>query len=481
MSPAAELDLCFAGIADVGARLARRELSPVDLVEALLARIERHNDELRVYITITREVALEQARQAEREIRSGAYRGPLHGIPISLKDCIQTRGIRTTYASGVNPEWVPEQDATCYAALREAGAVLIGKANLDEFGISSHPAFPPPLNPWRADRACGGSSSGSAVSVATGMAYGSIGTDSGGSGRYPAHVNGVVGFIATCGRVRNWGALPATDSLGRVAVLARSVVDGAIMMQAIAGHDPKDERSARAPVPDLRSKLGQDIRGLRLGYARGYTYQDVDPDVVAVTQDALAVLRNLGAEIEEVRLPDVERCVPLLTTIISAESATNHYHHLRAAPERLGPIALARLDLGSVIPAIDYIHAQQVRRQMREAFRELFERFDLVVGPARATRAGRPMTSEPASATARLEDGRELDVRGVAYEYSGLHNLLGTPAIVVPAGFSREGTPIGVQIAGRWLDEPRLLQVAHAYEQATGWHLRRPPNPPAAA
>ncbi|OFV83022.1 MAG: hypothetical protein A2W26_11320 [Acidobacteria bacterium RBG_16_64_8] len=473
--------MCFAGLVEVGEWLGRGDLSPVDVVETVLDRIERCNGELRVFITVTRDLALEQARQAEREIRAGQYRGPLHGVPISLKDNIPTRGIRTTHASAAMAQWIPDSDATVYTRAREAGAVLIGKANLNEFGFSSHPAFPPPLNPWRTDRTSGGSSSGSAVSVAAGMGYASIGTDSGGSGRYPAHVNGVVGFQATRGRVSRHGVFDRSDTVGHIAVLARSVVDSAVMMQAIAGHDANDEESSTEPVPDLRARIGQSIRGVRIGHARGYSIQDVDPDVVTVTREALGVLRGLGAAVEDVSLPYLEACVELLTSIILPELATVHRHRLRTMPEQLGEIARQRLELGSAIPAAEYVQAQQVRRRMRDAFQEVFAAFDVIVGPARATRAGQPVTSRPGSFTARLEDGREIDLRSIAYEYTGIYNLLGTPAIVIPAGFSREGTPIGLQIAGRWFEEPLVLQVAHAYEQATGWHRRHPPDLPVPA
>lgn len=466
----------FESIATMSALLASRQISPVELVETMLGRVERLNDHLRAYITVTREHALRQAHNVEQEIQSGNYRGALHGIPIALKDNMATRGIRTSCASMVDPDWVPDYDATVWTRLRESGAVLLGKATLSEYAFGHHGAFPEPLNPWRHDRTAGNSSSGSAVSVAAGMAFGALGSDTGGSGRYPAHVNGVVGFKPTYGRVSKRGVTPLSYSLDHVATLTRTVTDSALMLQVIAGHDPQDEHSAARAVPDFRARLRQGIDGLKVGYARGYTFEDVDPDVVSSTQNALKVLTGLGARIEDVRLPFVEQCVAVYTACSLPEAATIHRDRVRDAADRFGEIPLQRLRLGSVIPATDYIHAQRVRKLMRDEFQQLFDRFDVIVGPARATRAGLPDSSDPSAAVMTLEDGRTLDMWRVAPEYSGIYNLVGVPAIVLPMGFSSEGTPLGLQIAGRWFDEATVLRTAYAFEQVTSWHQYHPPE-----
>lgn len=478
MNPESSGEPWFESIADMSAALASRQVSPVEIAEIMLDRVERLNIRLRAYITVTREHALRQARRAEKEIQSGAYRGPLHGIPLALKDNIATRGIRTSCASMVNPDWVPEYDATVWTRLSEAGAVLLGKTVLSEYAFGHHSAFPEPVNPWRHDRTAGNSSSGSAVGVATGMAFGALGSDTGGSGRYPAHVNGVVGFKPTYGRVSRRGVVPLSYSLDHVATLTRTVTDSAIMLQAIAGHDPQDEHSAVCPVPHFQAQLYRGIIGLKVGYARGYTFEDVDADIVSVTRNALDVLSGLGARIEEVHLPYVEHSVAVYTACSLPEAASVHRDRIRHAADRFGEVALQRLRLGSVIPATDYIHAQRMRQLMRDAFKNLFERFDVIVGPARATRAGYPDTSDPGAAATNLPDGRTLDTWRVAPEYSGIYNLVGAPAIVVPAGFSSEGTPLGLQFAGRWFDEPTVLRAAYGFEQATDWHLYRPPEPP---
>jgi aspartyl-tRNA(Asn)/glutamyl-tRNA(Gln) amidotransferase subunit A len=471
VSHADELELCFASIDDLSQQLATRDVSPVEVTEALLNRIERHNEEMRVYITVTRDVALEQARQAEREIQSGNYRGPLHGIPVSLKDNVATAGIRTSCASLVAPDWVPDEDATVYAKLREAGAVLAGKANLYEYAFSISPAFPQPLNPWNPERMSSGSSSGSGVGVAAGMSHGSIGSDTGGSGRAPANFNGAVGFKATYGRVSRAGLVPLSFSLDHTTVMTRTVSDSAHMLQAVSGHDPRDENSAEVPVPDLRAKLGRDIAGMRIGIARGYTYEDIDEDVVRVMRSAAGVFERLGAHLEEVRLPYVEHAVSLQMAIMHPEAADIHYDAYRETPENFGPTALMRLDVGNIVPATAYIRAQRFRKLLRDAFRTMFDRFDVILSPALPMRAG------PAGEWTTTVGGHELDLRTVGPEYTGIYNLAGNPAIVLPGGFSHDDMPIGIQLAGKWWDEPTVLQAAHAFEQATEWHTLRPPFP----
>lgn len=471
MSTANERTLCFMSIVEMSERLASREFSPVEVTRAVLDRCERHNEEMRAFITITREVALEQAQEAEREIRVGSSRGPLHGVPVSLKDNVATRGIRTSCASMVAPDWVPDTDAAVYTRLREAGAVLIGKANLNEYAFSLNPAFPPPLNPWRADLSSAGSSSGSGVAVAAGMSYGSIGSDTGGSGRAPANANGAVGFKATYGRVSRWGVFPLSYSLDHITPMTRSVTDSALMLQAIAGYDARDENAADAPVPDFAAKIGRDIRAMRVGVARGFTYENVDSDVVAMIEGAIRVFERLGATVEEVRLPHVEHCLNTYTAVMNPEAATIHYDNLRRHPEGFGQRARERLDLGNVIPATAYVHGQRVRKLMRDGLREVFQRFDVLINPAAPTRTG------AAGGTTTTINGREIDNRELGDGYTNYYSLTGAPALVLPGGFSSEEAPIGLQIAGPWFDEMTVLQAAHAFEQATDWHLRRPPNP----
>ena len=415
--------------------------------------------------------ALDQAHRAERDIAHGHYIGPLHGVTVSLKDNITTRGVRTSCASMVDPNWIPEEDATVYARLRAAGAVLVGKTNLFEYAFSMNPAYPHAVNPWHPGRTSSGSSSGSAVAVAAGMTHGSIGTDTGGSGRAPANVNGVVGFKATYGRVSRAGVFPLSYTLDHTTMMTRTVRDSALMLQATAGHDDRDEYCAGDSVPDFSARLGREISGMRLGLARGYTHEGIDLDVTTVFDAAVERFRRLGAEVEEVELPFVRHCEVLQQAIMNPEAAEVHHRNHRESTDKFGETALRRMDLGSVVPATTYIRAQRVRKLMRDAFRGLLDRFDAVISPALAMRPG------TAGTWTTIVDGNEIDLRSAGPEYTGIYNLTGMPAIVLPAGFSSEGTPIGIQIAGRWFDEPTVLQIAHAFEQVTGFHRQRPPHP----
>lgn len=470
-NPDTSADLCFATISDLSTQLRTRALSPVELTEAVLSRIEQHDETMKVYITVTAEEARAQARQAEQEIQRGQYRGPLHGVTVSLKDNIITKGIRTSCASMVNPDWVPDEDATVYTRLREAGAILVGKATLMEYAFGLNPAYPEPINPWHPEKTSSGSTSGGAVGIATGMSHGTIGSDTGGSGRAPACVVGTVGLKATYGRVSRWGVVPLSFSLDHTTMMTRSVLDSALMLQATAGHDPKDENSAQVPVPDFSAKIGQGIRGMRIGYARGYTHEGFDPDVTGVIREAVATLRELGAIVEDVQMPLVQHSYMMVTAIVDSEAALVHYDHHRTNVEAYGDTGPRLLDLGNVIPATAYIRAQQLRKVMRDTYREIFNKYDVIVGPVMPMRPGN------AGSWSTVIDGQELDIRTAGFEHTGTYNLIGVPAMSVPAGFSSEGTPIGFHIAGKWWDEATVLQVAHAFEQTTGWPAKRPPYP----
>ncbi len=455
--------LCFMTISELSGRLERKEVSPVEVTTAVLDRIERHDRQMRSFVTVTADLAFERAREAESEIMVGRRLGPLHGVPIAVKDNIATRGVRTSCGALVNPDWVPTEDAAIVARLAEAGAVPLGKTNLYEYAFSLTPAVPQPLNPWNEAKSSSGSSSGSAVAVAVGMAHGSIGTDTGGSGRHPASVNGVVGLKGTYGRISRDGVVPLSFSLDHVSVFGRSVMDVALLTDAATDH--------HLAVPETRGLIGRPISGLRIGRARGYTVSDIDEDVVRVVDEAVDVLSDLGATVEDVDLPHVEHAAGLLSAIMLPEAASVHHRALRATPEKLGQTALMRLDLGSVIPAATYIRALQAREAMRPAYRQLFARYAVIIGPTNAVRAG------VAGEWQTEVNGERIDLRETGPEYTGIYNLTGSPAAVVPAGFSSEGTPLGLQLAGRWWDEATVLQVAAAFEEATEWHLRRPPMP----
>ena len=462
-------DLCFSAISEVGERIRRREVSPVELVGSVLDRIERHDGQMRAYITVIADAAIKDARRAEREIAAGRYRGALHGIPIAVKDNIRTRGTRTTCASLVLPDWLPDEDASVVAKLRAAGAVLVGKANLFEYAFSMSPAFPPPLNPWNPEKSSSGSSSGSAVAVAIGMAHASIGSDTGGSGRQPASANGVIGLKPTFGRVDTAGVVPLSWSLDTVSVFSRTTLDASIMLDAISERQPNGIPTAEHVA--AHGSGDRPLSGRRLARGVGYSVEGIDPDVDATIDAAVDVLRRLGASIEDVELPHIRTAGVIQRAIMLPEAATFHHEAHRSSAEQFGEAAVARLDLGAVIPATAYLRAQQFREVIVAEYRELFTRYDAIVGPANPTRVGRA-----GEWNTTLGD-RVIDLRDVAPEYTGIHNLAGLPAIVIPAGLSSEGTPIGLQIAGPWWAEGRILEMAHAFEVATDWHRYRPPLP----
>ena len=453
-------DSWFLSATELAAAYRRRTLSPVEVVDTVLGRIDRHDAQMRAFITVTADLAREQAREAEARLAAGDD-GPLVGVPLAVKDNVAVAGVPTTCASAVDPGWGTEREAEVIRRLRAAGAVIVGKANLYEYAFSLTDAFPQPLNPWNPDKYSAGSSSGSAVAVATGMAHVAVGSDTGGSGRHPASANGVVGFKGTYGRVSRSGVFPLSYSLDHVTSIGRRVVDAAMLLELMSDDGVRGE----SPL----ARTGRTLAGMRIARATGYTADRVDPEVTAAVDEAVRVLTDLGAEVEEVALPGVDLAAGILSSIMLPEAAVIHRHVHRAAAAQLGETAVARLDLGSVIPATEYVRAQQARLALADAYERLFDRYAAIVGPGNATRAGE------ACGWISVVDGVEYDLRHTGPEYTGIYNIIGNPALVLPAGFSSEGTPIGLQVAGRWWDEATVVQIGHAFEGATEWHLRRPP------
>ncbi|HEY6608816.1 MAG TPA: amidase [Candidatus Limnocylindria bacterium] len=460
MSAPDATDPCFLPASDLAAAYRRGSLSPVEVVDAVLDRIARHDSQMRAFITVTADLARDAARAAEVRLAAGDD-GPLVGVPMAVKDNIAVAGVPTTCASAVDPGWGTEREAEAVRRVRAAGAVIVGKANLYEYAFSLTDAYPQPLNPWNAAKSSSGSSSGSAVAVAAGMAHVAIGSDTGGSGRHPASANGVVGLKGTYGRVSRSGVYPLSHSLDHVSSIGRRVADAATLLDLMS-----DEGVAGAP---LLSRVGSGLAGMRLARATGYSTDGADPEVTAAVDDAVRVLRDLGADVEDVALPGVDLAAGILASIMLPEAAVIHRRAHRSASSALGETAVARLDLGSAIPATEYIRAQQARLAIADEFERLFDRYAAVIGPGNATRVGE------AGGWISVVDGVEHDLRHTGPEYTGIYNIVGNPALVLPAGFSSEGTPIGLQIAGRWWDEATVIQIGHAFEQATPWHQRRPP------
>jgi aspartyl-tRNA(Asn)/glutamyl-tRNA(Gln) amidotransferase subunit A len=451
-------------ISELAQRLRRRKVSPVEITQECLARIDRLNPALNAFITVTAESALAGARQAQAEILRGEWRGPLHGVPVALKDLIDTAGIRTTAASALHKDRIPTHDAEVVRRLRQAGAVLIGKNNLHEFaygGSSLISYFGDAHNPWNRGHIAGGSSGGSAAAVVAGLAYAAIGTDTAGSVREPAALCGCVGLKPTYGRVSSRGVIPLSLSLDHVGPLAATVEDAAIVLQSIAGYDAADITSADVPVSDYVSGLREGVRALRVGVPRAYFFDDLDPEVASAMEHALSGIRSLGAEIKEVQLE-----VPTDRTLQMAEAYAYHAENVAKNPELYQPETLRRIRSGQKVSATEYIQQRRDLDEARRSVRAVFADVDVLVMPTM------PMPA-PAIADLRATPDALRPAELKLLRNTRPFNVWGLPTISVPCGFTQSGLPIGLQIAGPHWREDLVLRVAHAYEQATAWHKRR--------
>jgi aspartyl-tRNA(Asn)/glutamyl-tRNA(Gln) amidotransferase subunit A len=458
-------------IADLAEKLRARELSPIEVTEAYLARIAQLNPSLNAYISVTADLAREQARAAEAELHRGQDRGPLHGIPLGIKDLLDLAGVPNTMGSKILKANVPSTNASAVERLEAAGAIILGKHNLHEFafGITSeNPHYGVVRNPWAGDRVPGGSSGGTAAAVAAGLCVAGLGSDTGASIRAPAAWCGIVGLKPTYGRVSRAGALPLAWSLDHVGPIARSVADCALVLQAIAGHDPRDAASAAEPVPDFSADLALGVKGLSVGVPREYFFDLTEPDVDRLVREAIQALRDLGASVREVALPHVSHAQPAGNVIMSTEAAAWHASWLRERPDDYGADVLARIRGGLLVSAVEYLSSQQLRTLIQEDFRAAFEHVDVVVGPTV------PLVAPAIGRTQDPGGPLNLPARAIANRDTIPCNLTGMPAISVPCGFSAQGLPVGLQIMGPAFAEPLVLRVAAAYEAATAWHTQRP-------
>ena len=458
-------NLDWLSVAEAGRLIRRRELSPVELTQACLQRIERLDGRINAFITVTGEQAIAAARQVEAEIAGGSHRGPLHGIPVGLKDIFGVANVRMTGGSKILAENVATEDSVATTRLKAAGAVFLGKLNLHEFAFGAtgvNPHYGPARNPWDAERITGGSSSGSGAAVAGGECPAALGTDTGGSIRIPASLCGIVGLKPTYGRVSKRGVLPLSWSLDHVGAMTRTVADAAIVLQAIAGYDEGDGSSVDEPVPDYNAAPNGGLRGLRVGVPREFFFENVDPEVEKSVQSAIGVLGELGAIVTEVEVPLIAEIPGALTAMMLPEALAYHQKWMAERPDDYGDDVRYRLELGSGYLAVHYVQAQRLRGIAVEAWRQdVFSKVDLIATPTT------PVTARP------ISEG-DLQVTFSLIRFTNLFNFLGLPAISLPCGFSTEGLPIGLQLAGRWWDEGTMLRAAHAYEQATEWHKRRP-------
>jgi aspartyl-tRNA(Asn)/glutamyl-tRNA(Gln) amidotransferase subunit A len=450
--------------------LKSKTVSAVELTQACLRRIDTHNPTLNAFITVTADEAVSAARAMDAEQRRGRWRGPLHGIPIAVKDNIDTAGIRTTAASELFKDRVPSEDAEVVRRLKAAGAILIGKTNLQEFaygGSSAVSYFGPVRNPWALERVPGGSSGGSAAATAAGLCLGSLGTDTAGSVRMPASYCGLVGFKPTYGRVSNGGVIPLSWTLDHVGPLCKSVEDAALLLGVIAGFDALDPTTVDVPVPDYSRALRAPTARLRIGVPRAPFFDNLDPEIEKAVHAALEILGKLTASVRDVELPTVVNvgASTLNRAIMGPEAYAYHSRWLADSPEKYQTQTRERLlGFAGAVTQQDYVQARRRCDLLRREIAKVFAKVDLLVT---ATVAGPPSTIEPIAQNASLDAGRTRNT--FPFDVNGL------PAISVPCGFTGSGLPIGLQIVGAPFAEPTILALANAYEQATDWHSRRPP------
>ena len=485
-------DLCFLTLHELADRIRARDVSALDATQAVLERIQRLNPRLNAYITVMEDEALAAARAADEEIAAGSYRGPLHGVPVAVKDLCATKGVRTTAGAKIMSDWVPDEDATVIRRLRDAGAVIVGKTNLHEFAFGAtgiNPHFGPAHNPWNEAYITGGSSSGSGAAVAAGLCYAALGSDTGGSIRIPAALCGIVGIKATHGRVSLKDVVPLSWSLDHVGPLTRNVRDCALVLEAISGYDPDDPESADEPVPAWASALQKTqatpgagegfvprlgprgvtrpqsdaLKGLRIGVPAG-VFAETEADVETAVRKAIDALRRLGADVRDVDLPALSEYWGPAGAVLLAEAAAYHKEDIERRAEDLGEDVLQRLEAGLRISAVDYINAAQARDEIRRTCDEaLFSDVDLLAMPT-TVRSSVPIDAvdkdDPTLGLTRL---------------TGQFDVTGQPAISVPCGLTANGLPVGLQLVGRRFDEATVFRAAYAFETEGGVPIGRPP------
>ena len=466
-----EIDLSKLTIGNLSSHIQNKKVSPVEITQAILDRISRLNPKVNAYITVLEDQAMEKAKIAEKDIMEGNYKGPMHGIPVAVKDNMEAKGFKTTCASKVRENHISTFNATVVERLQQAGAILIGKLNMQEFAIgatSTDSHFGPVRNPWDTSRIPGGSSGGSAAAIGSSIAMGTLGSDTRGSGRIPASLCGIVGLKPTYGLASNYGITPVAWSLDHPAPMTGTVEDAAIMLQAIAGYDPNDPSTVDIPLPDYRAATLKDIKGLKLGLPANYFFDEIDPEVEKAVREALKVFKDLGASVEDVTIPKVE-FVPVAGSFVSpAEQFTYHEDSVKNHFQDYSANVRERILTGSVMLATDYIKSQQYRNLLRRDVHKILERFDALLTPTTAATA-----PKIGGGTVNI-GGVEKNVLKLLSLFTAPWNLTGQPAISVPCGFGPNNMPVGLQIVGRSFDEEMIIRVANAYEANTSWHEKRP-------
>tara|TARA_B100000446_G_scaffold80114_1_gene75789 strand:+ start:477 stop:1883 length:1407 start_codon:yes stop_codon:yes gene_type:complete len=461
-------ELPFLSAGDLSRLIQSKEVSPVEATEAYLDRIASLDHRFNSYLTVMREQALADAQQAEEDIASGQHKGPMHGVPVAVKDQFWSKGVRSTGGSRILADFVPDEDATVIANLRKAGAVVLGKTNMTEFAITgfSH-RYATPRNPWNTDSYTGGSSSGSGAATAAYLCATSLGEDTGGSIRFPATWCGLVGLRPSWGLVSRYGVMRGVWSMDTVGPISRTVEDAAITLGAIAGHDPKDRYSSTVPVPDYRQALGGDLNGLKIGVITEFMESDlVEPKVRQTVSDSFATLGELGATVEEVSVPLSMDAGIASAVLLAVEPALAQKDWIKDQIQDYGHDVRILLLTGSLLPAQAYYKAQKLRTMLRQQVLDSLEKYDVLVLPT-SGKGAQPLEQDPPITS------KETASR-LAFLFTRIFNLASCPAMSVPCGFDDRGMPVGLQIGARPGAEETIFKVAHAYEQATAWHTMRP-------
>ncbi|WP_405228129.1 amidase [Lentisalinibacter sediminis] len=463
--------LHYESLLSLAARIQAQEISPVALTEAMLGRIEDLEPSLRAYATVMSVAALEAAERAEVEIAAGNHRGPLHGVPVAVKDLCYTKAVPTMGGMAVYRDFVPDHDATVVARLKAAGAVLLGKLNLTEGAMAGyHPSFEVPKNPWDPDLWPGVSSSGSGVATAAGLCFGSLGSDTGGSIRFPSQANGIVGLKPTYGRVSRYGVIPLAESLDHVGPMTRRVADAAAMLQVIGGPDPNDPTTLGEPVPDLFADIDAGVKGLRIGYDEAFATEGVDPRLASAIQDALGQLAAMGAEIVDVTMPAGSTgLADPWSAIAAAEALEAHGEFYPERADEFGPFFREFLQAGAALTDEQLAAARAFRADYAARMNELLGKVDAIAMPA-----GNPTIPVTEEIQRGGMEGIE-PLAGHLHQYFAVPaNFSGAPALTLPCGFTEDGVPLGMQYMAAPGGEAMLCRIGHAYEGATAWHNRHP-------
>ena len=460
-------NLHYLDAVEVGRRMHAKELSPVEVTKAMLARIKRTDKKLRSYARVTDKLALAQAKKAEGQILKGNIKGPLHGVPIAVKDLCYTKGIVTSAGMPIHNKFKPTFDATVVKRFAQAGAVLLGKLQLTEGAFADHhPDIRPPVNPWNPAHWSGASSSGSGVATAAGLCYGSLGSDTGGSIRFPSTANGLTGLKPTWGRVSRYGVFDLAPSLDHVGPMARSAADAAATLGAIAGADKNDPTAVQDPVPNYLAGLERGIRGVRIGVDEGYNSHGVDAQMKKTVKNAAKVLKELGADLRPVKFPNPDQIIEEWGIQCAVETAVAHAATYPKHKKKYGPGLAGFIDIAEGVSAMDYQRVVMNRKEYSGRVAALFEQCDMLLIPAQTT----------ASPTVKKMTalGEEPGALGALLRFTAPTDYTGSPTITLPSGFTKAGTPIAFQLVGRHLEEDLLLRAGHAYQQATDWHTVHP-------